>query len=150
MAGTYTKLVYHVVFSTRHRHNFITRDIEEELFKYIAGIVRGIGGSCVAINGMPDHVHLLMILPPKIAVSDALREIKANSSKWVHESRPGLAKFGWQDGFAAFSVSKSAVESVREYIHDQKLHHRGRDFQHELLELLTRHEVEFDERYIWD
>lgn len=150
MAGTYTKLFYHVVFSTKHRQDFITPAIEDELFKYITGIVRGIGGSCVAINGMPDHVHLLMILPPKIALSDALREIKANSSKWVHESKPGLAKFAWQDGFAAFSVSKSAVESVREYIHDQKSHHRGRDFQQELLELLARHEVEFDEQYIWD
>jgi putative transposase len=112
--------------------------------------VRGIGGSCVAINGMPDHVHLLMILPPKIALSDALREIKANSSKWLHASKPGLGSFAWQDGYAAFTVSKSAVEPVREYIRDQKLHHRGRDFQGELLELLARHEVEFDERYIWD
>lgn len=150
MAGTYTKLFYHVVFSTKHRQNQITPAIEEELHKYIAGIVYGIGGSCVAINGMPDHLHLLMILPPKIALSDALREVKANSSKWVHESKPGMAKFGWQDGYAAFTVSKSAVDSVREYIRDQKMHHRGRDFQGEVLELLARHEIEFDERYIWD
>jgi putative transposase len=150
VAGTYTKLFYHVVFSTKHRQNLITPAIEDELQKYIAGIVRGIGGSCVAINGMPDHVHLLMILPPKIALSDALREIKANSSKWLHASKPGLGSFAWQDGYAAFTVSKSAVEPVREYIRDQKLHHRGRDFQGELLELLARHEVEFDERYIWD
>ncbi len=150
MAGTYTKLFYHVVFSTKHRQEFITPAIEEDLHKYIAGIVRGIGGSCVAINGMPDHMHLLVILPPKTALSDALREIKANSSKWVHESKPALAKFGWQDGFAAFTVSKSAAEPVREYIRDQKLHHRGRDFQGELRELLARHEIEFDERYIWD
>lgn len=150
MAGTYTKLFYHVVFSTKQRREFIRPEIEEELHKYVAGIVRGIGGSCVAINGMPDHVHLLVILPPKVALSDALREIKANSSKWLHETKPALAKFGWQDGFAAFTVSKSAAEPVRKYIRDQKLHHRGRDFQGELLELLARHEVEFDERYIWD
>jgi putative transposase len=150
VAGTYTKLFYHVVFSTKHRQDLITPAIEDELQKYVAGIVRGIGGSCVAINGMPDHVHLLMILPPKIALSDALPEIKANSSKWVHASKPEMAKFAWQDGYAAFTVSKSAVEPVREYIRDQKLHHRGRIFQGELLELLARHEVEFDERYIWD
>jgi putative transposase len=154
MAGTYTKLFYHVVFSTKRRQEFIGSDVEEELHKYIAGIVRGIGGTCVAINGMPDHVHLLVILPPKIALSDALREIKANSSKWIHESKPELGKSGWQDGYAAFTVSKSAVNSVREYIRDQELHHRARDFRGELLELLARHEVEFDERfderYVWD
>jgi REP element-mobilizing transposase RayT len=150
MAGTYTKLFYHIVFSTKHRSEFITPEVELELHKYIAGIVRGIGGSCVEINGMPDHVHLLAILPPKIALSDALREIKANSSKWVHETKPELAKFGWQDGYSAFTVGKSAVEPVREYIRNQKAHHGQRDYKAELLELLARHEVEFDERYIWD
>jgi putative transposase len=89
-------------------------------------------------------------LPPKIALSDALREIKANSSKWIHESKPQLARFAWQDGFAAFSVSRSGVDGVREYISDQKVHHARRDYKTELLELLARHEVEFDERYIWD
>ncbi len=149
MAGTYTKLFYHVVFSTKHRQNHIVPAIEEEVHMYVAGIVRGIGDSCVAINGMPDHLHLLAILPPKIALSDALREIKANSSKWLHETKQ-LPKFGWQDGYAAFTVSKSSVEPVREYIRKQKAHHGRRDFQAELLELLARHEVEFDERYIWD
>jgi putative transposase len=150
MAGTYTKLYYHIVFSTKNRGEFITPAIETELYMYIAGIVRGIGGSCVEINGMPDHVHVLAILPPKIALSDALREIKANSSKWMHETKPELARFGWQDGYAAFTVSKSVAEPVREYIRNQKLHHGRRDYKSELLELLARHEVEFDERYIWD
>jgi putative transposase len=150
MAGTYTKLFYHVVFSTKQRQTFVTAAIEEELYKYLAGVVRGIGGSCIAVNGMPDHVHLLIVLPPKIALSDALREIKANSSKWIHETKPQLARFGWQDGFAAFTVSKSGVEAVREYIREQKAHHAQRDFRMELLELLARHDVEFDERYIWD
>ena len=146
MAGTYTKLYYHIVFSTKHRSEFITPAIEVELHKYISGIVRGLEGSCIEINGMPDHVHLLAILPPKLAISDALREIKANSSKWVHETKPDLAKFGWQDGYAAFTVSKSQVGPVREYIRDQKLHHGERDFKAELLGLLAKHEVEFDER----
>jgi putative transposase len=107
MAGTYSKLYYHIVFSTKNRQPFITANIEEELHKYIAGVIRGIGGSCIDINGMSDHLHLLAILPPKIALSDALRDIKANSSKWIHESKPELAAFAWQDGFSAFSVSKS-------------------------------------------
>lgn len=150
MAGTYTKLVYHIVFSTKNRQPFITEQIEQELYKYIGGIVRGIGGSCLEINGMPDHVHLLALLPPKVAVSDALRDIKANSSKWVHETKSALRQFGWQDGFSAFSVSKSQIEPVRQYIIDQKSHHKKHDFKAELLGLLDKHEVEFDERYIWD
>lgn len=150
MAGTYTKLIYHIVFSTKNRQPFIDAKIEQELHKYIGGVTRGIGGSCIEINGMPDHVHVLAILPPKIAVSDALRDIKANSSKWVHETKLALARFGWQDGFSAFSVSKSQVGAVQEYIRGQKEHHRQSDFKAELLGLLDKHEVEFDERYIWD
>jgi REP element-mobilizing transposase RayT len=94
---------------------------------------------------MPDHIHILTVLPPTIALSDALRKIKTNSSKWVHESKSDLAKFGWQDGYAAFTVSKSQVDSVREYIRAQKSHHAERDFKAELLELLARHEIEYDE-----
>ncbi|HEY4233902.1 MAG TPA: IS200/IS605 family transposase [Lacipirellulaceae bacterium] len=150
MAGTYTKLFYHLVFSTKNRQRFITAVIEEEFYKYIAGILRNIDGSCVEINGMPDHVHILAVLPPKTSVSDALRTIKASSSKWVHETKPKLKMFGWQDGYSAFTVRKSQVDSVREYIRDQKAHHAERDFKGELLALLAKHEVEFDERYIWD
>lgn len=150
MAGTYTKLYFHIVFSTKNRQPFIAPDIEDELHKYISGIVRGIAGSCLEINSMPDHIHLLAILPPKIAVSDALREVKANSSKWVHEAKPDHMQFGWQDGYAAFTVSKSQVDPVREYIRDQKHHHGQRDYKAELLGLLARHDVEYDERYIWD
>ena len=150
MAGTYTKLHYHIVFSTKNRTGFMTPAIEEELHKYIGGILRGIGGVCLEINGMPDHLHILAILPAKIALSDALREIKANSSKWIHETTPNFAAFGWQDGYAAFTVSKSQVETVVQYIRDQKRHHGQRDFKAELIGLLNKHEVEYDERYVWD
>jgi REP element-mobilizing transposase RayT len=150
MAGTYTKLFYHLVFSTKNRQRFITPAIEEELYKYIAGILRNIDGSFVEINGMADHVHVLAILPPEISLSDALRTIKASSSKWVHEAKPELAMFAWQDGYSAFTVSKSQVDPVREYIRDQKAHHAERDYKAELLALLAKHEVEYDERYIWD
>jgi REP element-mobilizing transposase RayT len=138
------------VFSTKNRGQFITPAIEVELHKYIGGIVRGISGVYVEINGMSDHVHILAILPPKIAISDALREIKANSSKWVHETKPDLAKFGWQDGYAAFTVSRSQVDSVVQYIRDQKSHHAQRDFKTELFGLLEKHEVDYDPRYVWD
>lgn len=150
MAGTYTKLYYHIVFSTKNRQRFITSAIEEDLHKYLAGIIRGIEGSSVEINGMPDHVHILAILRPKIALSDALREIKANSSKWIHENYLELTKFAWQDGFSAFTVSQSQVEPVRQYIRNQKEHHAQLEYQSELLGLLEKHDVEFDERYLWD
>ena len=150
VAGTYTKLYYHIVFSTKHRAAAITPAIEDDLHRYLGGIVRGIGGVCVEINGMSDHVHILAILPPKIAVSDALREIKASSSKWVHESKPNLARFAWQDGYAAFTVSRSQLDSTVAYIRDQKTHHAQRDFQAEFLALLEKHQVEFDPRYVWD
>jgi putative transposase len=120
MAGTYTKLYYHLVFSTKSRQAFISPNIEEQLYKYVGGIIRGIGGVSIEVNGMTDHIHILTILPPKLAVSGVLRDIKANSSKWVHETWPDLYRFGWQDGFAAFTVSKSQVEAVREYIRNRK------------------------------
>jgi REP element-mobilizing transposase RayT len=150
MAGTYTKLYYHIVFSTKNRQPFIKESIEDELHKYTAGIIRNIEGSCIEINGADDHVHILAIVPPKISISDALRTIKANSSKWLHENNSRLANFGWQDGYSAFTVSASQVDAVRRYIRDQKTHHRQRDFKTELLELLDKHGVEYDERYLWD
>jgi putative transposase len=150
VAGTYSKLYYHIVFSTKHRAPFITPAIEDDLFRYIAGIIRNLDGSCLEINGASDHVHILTLLPPKIAVSDALRVVKANSSGWVHETNENLQKFGWQDGYAAFTVSKSQVDAVRQYIRDQKKHHGQSDFKQELLGLLAKHEIEYDERYLWD
>jgi REP element-mobilizing transposase RayT len=150
VAGTYTTLYYHIVFSTKSRQPLINVEFEDRLHQYIAGIIRGVEGTSIEINGTADHVHILTILPPKIALSDALRDIKANSSKWVHETHRDLHEFAWQDGFAAFTVSRSQVEPVRQYIRDQKIHHRQSDYKQELLGLLDKHEIEYDERYIWD
>lgn len=150
MAGTYTKLYYHLVFSTKHRQPLITPEIETELHKYIAGIVRNLEGSCIEINGTTDHLHILAIIPPKIALSEALKAIKASSSKWLHETKPACHDFGWQDGYSAFSVSVSQLEPVRQYIRDQKTHHQTRDFKSELVALLEKHGIEYDERYLLD
>lgn len=136
MAGTYTQLFYHLVFSTKNRQPFINEPIERDLHKYVFGIFRNLDASCIEINGMPDHVHILALLPPKIAVSDVLRDVKANSSRWVHDNHSQLADFAWQDGFAAFTVSKSQSESVRQYIREQKSHHSASDFKSELIALL--------------
>jgi REP element-mobilizing transposase RayT len=149
MPGTYTKLMYHLVFSTKKRLPLITGEIRGELFRYLHGIVRGEGGSVLAVNGMNDHVHLLVRWKPTVALADLLRKLKANSSKWANE-KLRYRKFGWQDGYSAFTVSQSQVQRVKNYIRNQEQHHRRSDFKRELIDLLERHEVEYDKRYLWD
>jgi putative transposase len=148
MAGTYTNLLYHIIFSTKERRQLITPTIEGELYSYVGGIVRGVGGVQLEIGGVADHIHLLVKFKPTLSISDAVRDIKANSSKWLNE-RTKLYKFGWQDGFGAFTVSESQVERIAAYIRNQKAHHLKETFQEELLELLKLNRVEYDERYIW-
>jgi putative transposase len=148
---TYSYLATHLVFSTKDRLPTITLEIKPKLWAYMNGVVGNPGGRTLAINGMADHVHLLVLLPPTIAMAEALRTLKANSSKWVHENwrEESTSKFTWQSGYAAFSVSRSGVEDVVRYIDNQEEHHRKLSFQDELLALLNRHGIEYDERYIW-
>ena len=119
---------------------------EEELYRYLAGIVKNHKGVVVAINGMPDHVHLLIILQPRDFPA-FMRELKASSSKWAKRH---FQKFSWQRRYGAFTVSESAVTAVRDYIRRQKEHHKQRTFEVEYKELLRRHNVEFQEDYLWD
>src|SRR5688572_21702873 len=146
MAGTYTNLLFHIVFSTKERRQLIVPAIEDDLRGYLGGIVKGLEGKLLEVNGASDHVHILAKLPPKLAVSDAVRDIKANSSKWLNEQKSKFYKFGWQDGIAAFSVSESQVDRVRGYIRNQKQRHKRMTFQDELLALLEKHRVQFDRR----
>src|SRR4051812_49687537 len=115
-----------------------------------AVFVRAEGGTLLEIGGIPDHVHLLTKFKPTVCISEMLRVIKANSSKWVNEERLKIRKFGWQDGYAAFSVSESRVAALRQYIREQERHHRGQSYQDEFRAMLDRHGVEYDERYLWD
>jgi REP element-mobilizing transposase RayT len=148
--STYTNLLYHVVFSTKNRQRLITEDVQAELFRYLGGIIRGEGGIALEINGMPDHVHILMKLKPSMSLSDLMRKLKGNSSKWVNEKQLCSHEFGWQNGYAALTVSESQAPRVRQYIRKQQEHHRQTDFKAELLGILQRHRIEFDERYLWD
>jgi REP element-mobilizing transposase RayT len=148
VAATYTNLNYHIVFSTKERRQLITSSIEDELHKYLGGIVRNLEGDLLEANGMPDHIHLLVKLKPKLALSNVVRDIKANSSSWLtRQSR--FYKFGWQDGFAAFTVSESQLPRVASYIRNQKNRHKRVDFKAELLELLEKNRVDYDPRYLW-
>jgi REP element-mobilizing transposase RayT len=149
MANTFTCLHYHVIFSTKNREPWISRDIEERLWRFLGGIARENGMKALQIGGMPDHVHLALALPPTQTVSKALQLLKGGSSKWIKDALPDLRGFAWQDGYAAFCVSKSNLPEVIAYIQNQREHHRTKSFHDEFLSFLKRHEIEFDERYLW-
>ncbi len=142
--GTFTKLTYHVVFSTKYRRKSINQATQERLYEYMGGIIRNLDGSLVEIGGIEDHVHLLVNLPPFKSVSDSIRDIKANASRWMNERLQTNLKFEWQKGFGAFTVSHSQIEIVRQYIRNQREHHRTRSFTEEFIELLQRHEIMFN------
>ena len=149
MAGTFTNLNYHVIFSTKDRALNITAEMQERLYEYISGVIRGQGGVNYAIGGVADHVHILLRLKPTSSLSDIVRDVKANSSGWIHQTFSSLRGFKWQEGFGGFTVSKSQLIEVTRYIENQEAHHGRKDFKTEFLEFLNRHEVEYDERYIW-
>ena len=147
MPQSYTSLHYHLIFSTKQRAPSIGADVAARLYSYLGGILANIGGTLVEAGGTADHVHLLAGLSPRVAVADALRVIKTNSSKWMHEE-VGRREFGWQDGYGAFAVSCSNLDRVRQYIRQQEEHHRRMSFAEELVAFLKRHKVTYDERYI--
>lgn len=144
---SHTKLLYHMVFGTKDRAPLIVPDWEIDLYKYMSGIVRGIGGSTLEINSVDDHLHLLAKLPPKRALSDMIRDIKADSSSFT--KRELSRRFSWSRGYGAFSVSESGTNAVRRYIRNQKEHHKKQGFEDEYRTLLKLHCVEFDDRYLW-
>lgn len=149
MPATYTSLLTHVVFSTKRRRPLITPDLEARLLPYFGGITRELRGTLLVSNSVTDHVHLLVALPPTIAISEAVGTLKGSSSKWVHETFPEARSFAWQRGFGAFSVSRSNVPGVARYIERQKEHHRKVTFQEEFVRFLRRHAIDVDERYLW-
>ena len=150
MPHSYTSLLTHVIFSTKDRQPHLDTDIRGRVFAYMGGVVRELGGSALAINGPADHVHLLVGLPANVALADAMRVVKSNTSRWAHERWPQRKSFAWQSGYGAFSVSRSNVEEVERYIAGQEEHHRHVTFQEEFLAFLKRHGVPYDERYVWE
>ena len=141
-------MAWHAVFSTQDRLQLITPEIRADLFAYLGGIVKGLKGTPLIINGIEDHVHMLVKLPPVISFSEAMQVVKSSSTGWVHEKWPHCQGFSWQRGFAAFSVSASAVSRVRQYILNQQVHHRRISFRDELIVLLRKHNIPFDERFL--
>lgn len=150
LSHTYSQLHAHIVFSTKHRYPFLDGKLRRRLFPYMGGIIRELDGKPIRVNGVADHVHILASLPPRIAVSDVLRTVKANSSRWIHDEFPSLAKFAWQTGYGVFSVSHRDLESVLRYVNNQEEHHRVKTFQEEFLSFLHEYGIEYDEKYLWD
>ena len=148
MSDSYTNLLYHIVFSTKDRRPLITPDYELRLYDYLGGTIRKLGGISLELNGTEDHVHLLAKLRPDCALSDVLRNLKANATGWMHDVFPTLKNFSWQRGYGAFTVSQSHVEAVRQYIARQKEHHQRISFRDEFIQFLQENGIEYDERFI--
>ena len=150
MSHTFTNLLYHIVFSTKNHEPFIDAELKPRLHGYMDGIAKELSAKPFVTNGTADHAHSLVAAPPNLCVSDLLRVLKTNSSRWVHEQFPNRAAFAWQAGYGAFTVSKSNCDAVFRYITNQEPHHRGMTFQEEFPALLKKHGIEYDERYIWE
>ena len=148
MANSYTSNYIHLIFVVRHRRSMIRPSWEEELYKYITGILSRKGHKLFAINGMPDHIHIFFDLNPVMALSDLARDIKTCSTKWINSKNHNRVKFQWQNGFAAFSYSKSQLAVVATYINRQKEHHTRKDFNREYRQFLDKYEVKYKESYL--
>lgn len=149
MANTFTFLRYHIVFSTKNREPWFTPENERQIWEYLGGVARDNGMQSVVIGGYNDHVHVLVAIPPTVPVSKAVQMLKGASSRWIHQTFSDMASFSWQDGYGAFSVGLSQIADTVRYIEGQREHHRGKTFQEEYVAFLRRHEIVFDERYVW-
>ncbi len=150
MANTFSQIYIQTVFAVSGRQSLIKQDFKEELYKYITGIVRNQGQKLISINGMPDHIHILIGLKPAMALADLVREIKADSSNFVNEQKFIRGRFSWQEGYGAFSYGHSQLDTVIRYIRNQEKHHSRSSFRAEYLTLLRKFDVAFEEKYVFE
>jgi REP element-mobilizing transposase RayT len=150
MADTYSQIYIHIVFAVKGRDNLISKKWKEELYKYISGIVVNEGQKLIAINGMPNHIHILIGLKPTMALSNLVRDIKANSSKFINTQQWIAGKFEWQQGFGAFSYSHSQLDTVIKYIQNQEEHHKTKTFRQEYTEFLKLYNIDYKNEFIFN
>ena len=150
MANTNSQLYVQIVFAVKNRASLIQSEWETKLYQYITGILRNRGQKVIAINGMPDHIHILLGITPDCSLSDLVREVKKSSNTWITENKLTPGKFYWQSGFGAFSYSRSDLDSVATYVRNQKQHHQRKRLRDEYTELLKEFEVAYEESYIFD
>ena len=150
MPQSLSKVILHIIFSTKNREPWLDSAIRTRMHAYLATICRDLGGETPRVDGVADHVHIVTTLPRTLSQAQLIEQVKKTSSKWIKSLEPRYRGFFWQRGYAAFSVSPSQLDAVLQYVQTQEEHHRTRTFQEEYRELLRRHGVEFDEQYVWD
>lgn len=150
MSQSLSKILLHIVFSTKDRRPWIDEAISPELYAYMATIIRGLDCEAFRVGGANDHVHIACSLSRTVTVSSILKELKASSSAWIKKQGPQYHDFAWQPGYAAFSLGHSQLPALLSYIEKQREHHAKRNFKDELVELLEKYEVDYDEQYLWD
>jgi putative transposase len=150
MANTYTQIHIQAVITVQNRDCIILNSWKDELYKYISGIIQNNKHKLLSVNGMPDHIHILFGLRPAQSVSDLMQDIKGSSSKWINEKKFVKGKFSWQEGYGAFSYSKSQLPAIINYINNQTVHHKIKSFSEEYLEMLKESEIDYDERYLFN
>jgi REP element-mobilizing transposase RayT len=148
MPATHLSLFYHIIFTTKGRRSCIRESWEKRLYEYLGGTIRNLSGIAVEIGGTSDHVHILASFKGKYSLSEIIRDMKANSSKWIRRNIDN-GFWGWQDGYGAITVSNRDIESVRRYIKGQKEHHRKKSFKDEYIKILQQCGIEYDDRYLW-
>lgn len=150
MANTFSQIYIQTVFAVSGGMSLITPTFKEDLYKYIAGIVRNQGQKLISINGMPDHVHILIGLKPSMALADLVRDIKADSTTYINKNRWVRGKFTWQEGYGAFSYGHSQLDTIISYIQNQEKHHSQRSFKNEYMGLLRKFDIAFEDKYVFD
>jgi REP element-mobilizing transposase RayT len=149
MANTYSQIHIQVVFAVQNRESLIGSKWKNELYQYLVGIIQNHQHKVIAINGMPDHVHILIGLRPSQSISDLMQKVKGNSSKWINRKGFVLGKFSWQEGYGVFSYGKSQIDDVMEYIKRQEIHHQRKTFKEEYRQFLEKFAVDYDERFVF-
>lgn len=150
MAGSYSQIYLQYVFAVKGRQNLLQKPWREEVFKYISGIIKGKNQKPIIVNGVSDHVHVLVGLKPAMPIPDLIRDIKNNSSNFINENRWVKGKFSWQEGYGVFSYSHSQIDSVYQYIANQEAHHRKKTFKDEYIDFLKKFEIDYEEKYLFD
>ncbi|AKK73699.1 transposase [Chryseobacterium gallinarum] len=150
MPQSLVKNYIHIVFSTKYRNDFIDEKIEKELYSYIAVLCKDFESTALQIGGTDNHIHILCRLSQKIALMKLIQEIKAHSSKWIKTKGEKYENFFWQNGYGAFSVGEKDIYTVKNYIKNQRQHHQTQNFKNEMIEILEKHNMEYDEKYLWD
>ncbi|OJU74482.1 MAG: transposase [Bacteroidetes bacterium 47-18] len=150
MAGTFSQIYIQYVFAVKNRQNLLSQSWRAEVFKYIAGIIKGKNQKPIIVNGVADHVHVFVGLKPSMSIADLVRDIKNNSSNYINAQKWVRGKFSWQEGYGAFSYAHSQIEDVYQYIANQEEHHRKKTFKEEYLEFLRRFEIDYNDQYLFD